>query len=323
MTSATPHKISYCTTCKGRLSHLKQTLPANLAAERDNPNVEFVLLDYDSRDGLADWIKANFSEEIASGRLRYARYAPAEHFKMAHAKNMAHRLAMGDILCNLDADNFIAPNFSRWLDRQFTNEPHSIVGPRPLNLTRDLEQKILWRVLHKPRPPADLAGRIAIARSDFEMLGGYDERFTGWGYEDIDFGLRARGAGLALPRVPQAMWGSVISHANAERITHLSDDDKARSQKALARFESAPKLLLLADSLRAVCRRPNPMANPKGMVGVGEVFMNFSDTPTIIQPLHQQKNAVAFQFEPGDSMSAGHASAMDVRRESGIEHYRY
>lgn len=47
----------------------------------------------------------------------------------------------------------------------------------------------------------DSHGCIAIRRSDFLELGGYDESFVGWGPEDQDFNLRA---GLRWPirRVP-------------------------------------------------------------------------------------------------------------------------
>ena len=108
-------KISFCTTCKGRLEHLKQTLPANIEACKGYPNTEFVILDYDSRDGLEQWIKDNFQEEIKSGLVRYAKLDGATDFKMAHAKNMVHRLATGDVLCNVDADNFLASGTPEYL----------------------------------------------------------------------------------------------------------------------------------------------------------------------------------------------------------------
>ncbi|KKL80749.1 hypothetical protein LCGC14_2001600, partial [marine sediment metagenome] len=50
------YKISFCTTCMGRLYNLKETLPKNIEANGEYPNVEFVILDYNSSDGLGDWV---------------------------------------------------------------------------------------------------------------------------------------------------------------------------------------------------------------------------------------------------------------------------
>ena len=61
--------VSYCTTCKGRLWQLEQTLPVNIKLA--NEDIEIVLLDYHSQDGLRDYILENYQEYLADGRLRY------------------------------------------------------------------------------------------------------------------------------------------------------------------------------------------------------------------------------------------------------------
>src|SRR5882724_5541287 len=82
-------QISYCTTCMGRLHHLRQTLPANLEANAGLP-VQFVVLDYNSRDGLGDWMRSHFQAQTESGKVVYARTSEPRFFNMAHAKNLAH-----------------------------------------------------------------------------------------------------------------------------------------------------------------------------------------------------------------------------------------
>ena len=52
-------RVSFCTTCKGRLWQLEQTLPNNLKILDDYS--EIVLLDYQSPDGLKNYIFDNFS----------------------------------------------------------------------------------------------------------------------------------------------------------------------------------------------------------------------------------------------------------------------
>src|ERR1700733_7919192 len=81
-------KVAFVTTCKGRLQHLQETLPVNMG---NNHNAKFVVLDYNSRDGLLEYLVQNHSSQINQGRLAVYSFPTAERFQMAHAKNMAHR----------------------------------------------------------------------------------------------------------------------------------------------------------------------------------------------------------------------------------------
>ncbi|WP_158563357.1 hypothetical protein [Chitinophaga silvatica] len=47
-----PLKISFCTVCMGRLHHLRQTLLQNIADNTTYDNLEFVILDCNSEDGI-------------------------------------------------------------------------------------------------------------------------------------------------------------------------------------------------------------------------------------------------------------------------------
>src|SRR5688572_31144005 len=108
--------ISFCTTCMGRIHDLAQTLPRNMADNADYPALEFVLLDYHSRDGLEQWVKDHLMPHIESGRLVYARTVEPEWYEMAHSRNVAFKLASGQIVCNVDADNWTGPGFAAVLN---------------------------------------------------------------------------------------------------------------------------------------------------------------------------------------------------------------
>ncbi len=281
--NSAPLKVSYCTTCRGRLPHLKQTLPANLAAEKDNPNVEFVVLDYgdEGKDGnLGEWIKQTFPEELASGRLRYARYE-APHFAMAHAKNMAHRLATGDIVCNVDADNFIAPNFSPWLTQQFAYDRHAVVSVQMTKVADDLAHKFKRLVGRPASTIGSIGGRLAIRRDDFERLGGYHEKYSAWGEEDVNLVLRARQAGLDMVKLPEALIGGAIQHGNDKRIENLNAKDKAVSTERLGR----QRLKNIYYQYYRLLGRPEPVANAGANFGCGEVVINFEDHATHLGPV--------------------------------------
>ncbi len=274
-----PLTVSYCITCKGRKHHVAQTLRANMDAEKNNPNVEFVLLDYDSRDGLSDYIRKEFAADIASHKLRYAKVEQAPYFQYAHAKNMAHRLATGDILVNLDADNFIAPDSSHWLVRQFQAHPHSIATVLTRTFADEVKQKVQKR-LGRYDVPDCASGRIALLHTDFNRLGGYNESFSAWGGEDTDIALRARDAGLHKIAWPRELIGSAIDHSNEERVKLLSAEDAALSRSRFAK----PHWTRVREEMLGVLKRYQPVVND-GNVGCGVVTINFTDHQTHIEPL--------------------------------------
>ncbi len=146
-------RISLVTTCKGRLVHLRETLPQNMADNADYPNLEFVVVDYNSEDGLKEWIKDNFRAEMRNGRLKYIHAPDPKYFHMAHAKNIAHRMAAGDIICNIDADNFTKKGFAAYIDDAF--QTHERIFLRSAKINR------------LQIPDTGLGGRIAVKRSDF------------------------------------------------------------------------------------------------------------------------------------------------------------
>jgi hypothetical protein len=124
------------------------------------------------------------------------------HFHHAHAKNIAHRLARGEIVCNLDADNFTGFGFAQYLIDAFSSGKSIMVrSPGGLNGT---------------------FGRIAMRKMDFEAIGGYDERMDyGWGYEDTDLIKRAIMAGMEEHYIPPTNgFLTAIEHDDLERTQY-------------------------------------------------------------------------------------------------------
>lgn len=194
--------ISFCTTCMGRLHHLKQTLPENLeAARRFGPGVELVVLNYNSPDALDDWMHDHMAAAVRDGIVRYLVTREPTHFHPAHAKNVAHRAARGEIVFNLDADNMIEHWQIRAIVELFASRPGVIVSGGG---------------------GVSTGGRVGLRRTDFFRLRGYAEQFRGFGVEDHEFLLRAR-ARLGL--TPLVLDGPVrfIEHGDHERTQFLED----------------------------------------------------------------------------------------------------
>jgi len=168
--------VIFCTTCKNRYQHLAETLPKNLA-DNNMPNTKFVVVDYNSGDDMAERISKDHAKDIASGKLIYYKYHADHKFRMAHAKNLAHRLGIingGDILVNLDADNFTTKDFDRYVDFKFAVA----------------EDVFLWANMIKGVLPKGISGRIVCSRDQFILSGGYDEKYDTYSPDDKDYVAR-------------------------------------------------------------------------------------------------------------------------------------
>jgi hypothetical protein len=182
------YRVSLCTTCMGRLHDLEQTLPANLQLNAAYPAVEFVVLDYHSNDGLEKWMKRNMRAEIESGRVAYYRTTEPKFYSMTHSRNVAFKLATGDIVCNVDADNFT-------LDP--TAEPPAMCFAERLNFLANQAN----RRVYFSKSVQLMRGRLGFFRDEFiHELGGYDEELTGYGRDDHDLRDRAANLGYLLMR---------------------------------------------------------------------------------------------------------------------------
>lgn len=210
-----------CITCMGRLHHLKRTLKRNIVWNHDYPRLEFVLLDYNSQDGLEDWVRDKMQRHLEGGLLVYYKEREAKHFIPSHAKNVCHRLASGEIVCNLDADNLTGAGFAAHLNDLFGTESGLVT--RPGHIT-----------------PEGLCGRIAIRRTDFDSLGGYNEEFDhGWGPEDNDLVLRARALGFELRAYSQIYNIRPLAHSYAERCRMTRIDRIGESANRIQELSTA------------------------------------------------------------------------------------
>ncbi len=257
-------KLSLCTTCMGRTHHLQQTLPRNLADNVDwsRPDaVEFVVLDYSSRDGLAEWITTDrgLRPYLDAGILRFARTEGRTHFRHSHAKNMAHSLAVGDVLCNVDADNYTGRGFTDYLRTVFRRRPNAVVATNRFD-----------RRLNAERYKGSM-GRVALSAENFALLGGYDEgaRFRGWSGEDTDLLIRAFRMRLRLIMIRKRRFLEVVPHSDLERIRNTEYVDVEAELAKINSYDGynmRPILRYVAG--RAVAPR---IANQGRLIGSGVV----------------------------------------------------
>ena len=172
------HSIAFCTTCKNRGEHIKQTLPYNLQSLRENDSINIV--DYGSEDGISEWIWANFRDQIDNRKVNLFQVINPTTWNMARAKNLAHRIAQASFLFSLDADNFITKEDVAIICAEASrgNAVHQFTGN--------------WH--------DGTCGRIGIEKNTFLYLGGYNERGLPMGGEDLDLRERIAMYGVKVVR---------------------------------------------------------------------------------------------------------------------------
>ncbi len=171
------YKISICTTVMNRMGDLKRTLIHNMKSNVDYKNIEYVILDYNSTDGLEEWMFTNLKKFIDAGIIMYLKTTEPQYYDMSHSRNVAFLAATGDIVNNVDADNYTLEGFATYINKMANEQP-----------TKALFAKSRQK----------LRGRLGFFKSDFIHLGGYDENLKGYGHDDGDLFNRACEMGFRL-----------------------------------------------------------------------------------------------------------------------------
>ncbi len=209
--------IALVTTCKGRLHHLKTTLPQWIEAKPD----QIVVVDYGCPDGTAAWA----SENYPSVSLVSVNDDPG--FSAARARNLGEKAVDCEWLVFVDADIEMSPG---WLEHVRSNLKTGCYY-------------IASREARKLRP--DLTGTVVCETKYFDQIGGYDELYRGWGYEDTDLYARLEELAGLSRCVYQAGDLIPIPHGDEERIKFQKDFDK-EINAALNRYYFEAKRKIIA-----------------------------------------------------------------------------
>lgn len=188
--------LTFVTTCKGRLKYLRQTLP--LLASHSSASC--VVVDYGCPDRSGDWVRANLPQ------VAVVRWPDTGSFSPAHARNLGVAAATTDVVCLIDADVRVAPEFAATVLAHF--------DPRRYYLAEPLA--------------GDISGTFVCARAAFEFAEGYDEACMGWGGEDLDLYDRLDFHGMQRASFPARLL-SALPHPDSERTEHHAMADKILS----------------------------------------------------------------------------------------------
>jgi hypothetical protein len=169
------HLITYC---KGRLHHLRTTLPKMLEQECDVP-YRVIVVDYGSPDGAFDWCRKMF--ERAARPLAVLRVMDdVAEYHRSRSRNIGAAAAGSGLLAFVDADAVLRPPWlaSAW---QPIQRGEAVLTTPDWSLSETYGEKGI--------------GICAVHSETFHAVRGFDEAMRGWGYEDDDFCQRCRQLG--------------------------------------------------------------------------------------------------------------------------------
>ncbi|MCX7350032.1 MAG: galactosyltransferase-related protein [Alphaproteobacteria bacterium] len=181
-------KFSLIVTCKGRLMHLRQTLPLFCQLS----DTEVTVVDYGCPDRSGDWVAANFSQ------VRVVSVDDDAGFNPSRARNIAARDSAADYLLFVDADIKVQPGAMDDINAVITPDTFATIDATDLG--------------------DDLRGTCIVPRAKFEAVGGYDELLKNYGMEDTELYARLLDFGCTVEFIPPTAFAS-IPHGDDLRTT--------------------------------------------------------------------------------------------------------
>ncbi|GBD30004.1 Chondroitin synthase [bacterium HR32] len=186
---------------------LGTTLERLAVQEYPRDRYEVVVLD----DGSTDHTREVAERAAARVPLRYV-YQPRRG--RAAARNAGARAARYEVLLFLDADVWAEPQLLAAHARHHRDAGRvGVQGPSlthpdskrtPFMEVKEMFPDLTPRRAHDLSPYHVITRNFSVRAEDLWAVGGFDESFAGYGWEDIELGLRLRRAGVRLRWEPQA-----------------------------------------------------------------------------------------------------------------------
>lgn len=200
-------KLSAVIISWNQLAFLKTLVDQLLNQDYPSDCYEIIVVDDGSTDGSREWLKQSNDHRVIpvlgdsdSGR--------------AASRNRGIRIAQGDIVVMVDGDHTIDRNFLSVHARRHAAERCIIVGksdfaeqPEYTAINHYLNNGGAAKLPENSRLPGRyfLTRNCSVPHDLLLQIGLFDERFSTWGGEDLDLGIRLQATGVPIYGEPQAL----------------------------------------------------------------------------------------------------------------------
>jgi GT2 family glycosyltransferase len=204
-----PLRISVVIPTYNRLDTLRHVIPALIAQDLRPDAFEIIVADSNSSDGTAGYLA-----EMArtSPNLRHL---PGPYTGRAGARNAGIEAAQAPLVLFTDADIIASTDLlSKHLARHATGRK-AVIGC-------EIQVDSYDAYLRKRRDPAHedalhpptrkrltwlyfMTGNCSVRKADLDLVGRFDEDFTGYGHEDLELGYRIQHAGIPIEYAAEAV----------------------------------------------------------------------------------------------------------------------
>ncbi len=228
-------RISVVIASKDRARYIERAIES-FERQAGAPSFEVVVVDNASTDDTKAVV------ERMAARVPFAlRYTFEPEPNRGKARNRGIALAQGSLIVFCDDDVFAPPGFLAAHDAAHHASGNLVVNGPILNVPSYEE---------RPRPTAANFSRaflctcnVSIPKHALDAVGGFDEQFTLYGWEDTELGVRLREAGLRW----RFAWDPYIWHIKTEQSASLDIE----VQKALEKAKMARRFIAKSDTPRA------------------------------------------------------------------------
>ncbi|PZR57873.1 MAG: hypothetical protein DLM50_04895 [Candidatus Meridianibacter frigidus] len=228
-------RISVVIATKDRAAYLDAAL-RSLAEQIDAPAFEVVVVDNGSQDATAQIV------ERARSLLPFdVTYVYEERPNRGAARNRGITVAAGELIAFVDDDVWMPPGFLRAHDQSHPAGSNLAVSGPIINVPG-----------YHERPKPGLANfsraflctcNVSLSRAALQAVGGFDEHFHLYGWEDTELGVRLRELGVAA----KFAWDAYLYHIKPPREQTL----EVTLQRTLEKAKMAARFIRKNPSRRA------------------------------------------------------------------------
>ncbi|HEY2554238.1 MAG TPA: glycosyltransferase [Candidatus Cybelea sp.] len=241
--------IQLCT--YNRAALLERVLEACFDQTVPEESYEVVLVD----DGSTDATAAVIERARARADCRFTAIRQPNR-GLAAARNTGIGRAVGERIIFIDDDVLVLPNFVQEHLRSNVAHPAAVVRGGAIEVEDlDVLPPPVWSI-------ANYSGNffwttnVSVPLATIRAVGGFNESFAEYGWEDIDVGMRLRGAGVRAVFNPRALVYHFKPRPRVDRVEPMLAQARAKARTAAALVRLHPHWrTYLATGINPVQRR--------------------------------------------------------------------